>query len=77
MSEKDNLTDDENMPNDSDVKVTSEEQLNNSKADEKKISSAEIDEDQSELDQAEAKALENWDLYLRALAELENVRKRA
>ena len=30
----------------------------------------------SDLEKAEAKAKENWDLYLRALAELENVRKR-
>jgi molecular chaperone GrpE len=77
MSEKDNLTDDENMSNDSDVRAPLEGQSNKSKADEIKISTAEIDEDQSELEQAEAKALENWDLYLRALAELENVRKRA
>jgi molecular chaperone GrpE len=31
----------------------------------------------SELDQAVAKAAENWDRYLRTAAELENVRKRA
>lgn len=31
----------------------------------------------SELEQAEAKADENWDRYLRTAAELENVRKRA
>ena len=31
----------------------------------------------SELEQAQAKATENWDRYLRTAAELENVRKRA
>jgi len=31
----------------------------------------------SDLEQAEAKAAENWDRYLRTAAELENVRKRA
>jgi molecular chaperone GrpE len=34
-------------------------------------------EEVSELEQAEAKADENWDRYLRGAAELENVRKRA
>ena len=37
----------------------------------------ETDEEVSELEQAEATAAENWDRYLRAAAELENVRKRA
>jgi len=37
----------------------------------------EIEEEASELEQAVAKATENWDRYLRAAAELENVRKRA
>ena len=41
--------------------------------------STEADEvaDAGELEAARAKAQENWDLYLRAAAELENVRKRA
>ena len=37
----------------------------------------ETDEEVSELERAEATAAENWDRYLRAAAELENVRKRA
>jgi|TARA_B110000495_G_scaffold172348_1_gene161203 molecular chaperone GrpE len=37
----------------------------------------ETDEGVSELEQVEATAAENWDRYLRAAAELENVRKRA
>jgi molecular chaperone GrpE len=36
-----------------------------------------VEETVSELDQAVAKAAENWDRYLRTAAELENVRKRA
>jgi molecular chaperone GrpE len=49
-------------------------------------SEAEVDADEqvevaevelSELEQAKAKAEENWDRYLRAAAELENVRKRS
>ncbi len=36
-----------------------------------------MDEADDELAQANAKANENWDRYLRAAAELENVRKRA
>ena len=39
--------------------------------------SVKIDEEVSELEQAEATAAENWDSYLRVAAELENVRKRA
>ncbi len=35
------------------------------------------DEAVSELDQLKAKADENWDLYLRTAAELQNIRKRA
>jgi len=34
-------------------------------------------ESQTELEQAQAKAAENWDRYLRSAAELENVRKRS
>ena len=36
-----------------------------------------IVEEVSELEQAQAKADENWDRYLRTAAELENIRKRA
>ena len=35
------------------------------------------EEEVSELEQAQLKAAENWDRYLRTAAELENVRKRA
>lgn len=35
------------------------------------------EEEVSELEQAQSKAAENWDRYLRTAAELENVRKRA
>jgi molecular chaperone GrpE len=41
------------------------------------VACEEIVEEVSELEQAQAKADENWDRYLRTAAELENVRKRA
>ena len=40
-------------------------------------SSADETDGRSELEQAQAKAEENWERYLRTAAELENVRKRA
>jgi molecular chaperone GrpE len=41
------------------------------------VEDADVEPELSELEQAEAKADENWDRYLRTAAELENVRKRA
>jgi molecular chaperone GrpE len=41
------------------------------------VEDADVEPEVSELEQAEAKADENWDRYLRTAAELENVRKRA
>ena len=45
--------------------------------DEPEIEVSEPEEEVSELDSLQAKADENWDSYLRAAAELENVRKRS
>jgi len=41
------------------------------------IEDADAEAEESELEQAQSKADENWDRYLRTAAELENVRKRA
>jgi molecular chaperone GrpE len=41
------------------------------------VEDADVEPELSELEQAEVKADENWDRYLRTAAELENVRKRA
>lgn len=45
--------------------------------DEENVQPAEAGGSDARLAEAEAKAAENWDRYLRAAAELENVRKRA
>lgn len=77
MGEKKNQTGDVNSSNVSDVTDSSEEQINTAQ-----INDANTDDNlknndtRSDLEKAEAKAMENWDLYLRALAELENLRKR-
>ena len=41
------------------------------------VENADVEPEVSELEQAQVKADENWDRYLRTAAELENVRKRA
>lgn len=77
MGEKENHTGDVDSSNVSDMTDSSEEQSNTAQ-----INDANTDDNlknkdtRSDLEKAEAKAMENWDLYLRALAELENVRKR-
>ena len=54
-----------------DIAAAAEEAAEAAEADE------EAGEEESELELAEAKAAEHWDRYLRAAAELDNVRKRA
>ena len=77
MSDKENQAGDVDSSNVSDVTDSSEEQINTAQ-----INDANTDDNlknndtRSDLEKAEAKAMENWDLYLRALAELENLRKR-
>ena len=77
MSDKENQAGDVDSSNVSDVTDSSEEQINTTQ-----INDANTDDNvknkdtRSDLEKAEAKAMENWDLYLRALAELENLRKR-
>ena len=71
MGEKKNQTGDVNSSNVSDVTDSSEEQSNTAQ-----INDANTDDNlknndtRSDLEKAEAKAMENWDLYLRASAEL-------
>ena len=77
MSDKENQAGDVDSSNVSDVTDSSEEQINTTQ-----INDANTDDNvknkdtRSDLEKAEAKAMENWDLYLRASAELENLRKR-
>jgi molecular chaperone GrpE len=77
MSEKENQADDVDLSNATNIANSSDDQSNSAQTN--KVSTEdgiEIKKTPSDLEEAEAKAKENWDLYLRALAELENVRKR-
>ena len=77
MSEKENQADDVDLSNATNIANSSDDQSNSAQSN--KVSTEdgiEIKKTPSDLEEAEAKAKENWDLYLRALAELENVRKR-
>ena len=61
---------------DDDISAIGEDQAPDAAAEDESTEEAESDP-QSPLDALQAKADENWDRYLRAVAELENVRKRA
>tara|TARA_B100001093_G_scaffold517823_1_gene600566 strand:+ start:1807 stop:2394 length:588 start_codon:yes stop_codon:yes gene_type:complete len=77
MSEKENQADDVDLSNATNIANSSDDQSNSAQSN--KVSTEDGVENKkvpSDLEKAEAKAKENWDLYLRALAELENVRKR-
>ena len=77
MSEKENQADDVDLSNATNTANSSDDQSNSAQSN--KVSTEDGVENKkppSDLEKAEAKAKENWDLYLRALAELENVRKR-
>lgn len=64
-------------PDDDDNQSVTEEESQAAGEGSEQVEEAEIAaEAVSELDQAVAKAAENWDRYLRTAAELENVRKR-
>ena len=56
-----------------------QEQLEDSHKDEEKLESPEINADslEAQLEQAQAKASENWDQFIRAKAEMDNLRRRS
>ena len=60
------------------VEETEQEMLEDEHKDEAKLDSPEINADslEAQLEQAQAKATENWDHYLRAKAEMDNLRRR-
>lgn len=60
------------------VEDTIQEQLEDEHKDEEKLESPEKNADslEAQLEQAQAKASENWDHYLRAKAEMDNLRRR-
>ncbi len=77
MGEKENQAGDIDSSDVSDMTDFSEEQSNTAHINDLSTGDNVKNKDaRSDLEKAEAKAMENWDLYLRALAELENVRKR-
>ena len=61
---------------DDEITATGDNQAPDAAAEDEPTGEAESDS-QSPVDVLQAKADENWDRYLRAAAELENVRKRA
>ena len=77
MSEEENQAGDDDLSNVSNIENPSDDQSNSAQPN--KVGTDDEVENKnpsSDLEKAKAKAMENWDLYLRALAELENVRKR-
>jgi molecular chaperone GrpE len=60
------------------VEGTEQEMLEDEHKGEEKLESPEINADslEAQLEQAQAKASENWDAYLRAKAEMDNLRRR-
>ena len=77
MGEKKNQAGDVDSSNVGDMTDSSKGQNNNAQSNDVSTDdNVKNREALSDLEKAEAKATENWDLYLRALAELENVRKR-
>ena len=77
MGEKENQAGDVDSSNVGDMTDSSEGQSNTAQSNDVSTDdNVKNREALSDLEKAEAKATENWDLYLRALAELENVRKR-
>jgi molecular chaperone GrpE len=60
------------------VEGTEQEMLEDEHKGEEKLESPEINADslEAQLEQAQAKARENWDAYLRAKAEMDNLRRR-
>ena len=56
-----------------------QEQLEDSHKDEEKLESPEKNADslEAQLEQAQAKASENWDQFIRAKAEMDNLRRRS
>ena len=77
MGEKENQAGDVDSSNVGDMTDSSEGQSNTAQSNDVSTDdNVENREALSDLEKAEAKATENWDLYLRALAELENLRKR-
>ena len=60
------------------VESAEQEMLEDEHKGEEKLESPEINADslEAQLEQAQAKASENWDAYLRAKAEMDNLRRR-